>query len=233
MNTIERLRPDLRPLDTEWSATTLEAILSSHVPASPRRSSNGRRLALVGAATAAMLGVGGAAYAIGLVTAFIADELDWISSSEVSDVHEIASFSFDSLGETRSFEIWRGTNDDGMSCTAVLEAEGNFGPEFGGNCGDNPTDAWFDRTSESYQGTIDDTPPPSTYFVYGVPGVAGVTTVRVFGDGFDHRVDVDPATGGYAVAVPELGQGVRGHFATVEFLGADGSVLGTRELSEK
>lgn len=233
MNTIERLRPDARPLDAEWSASTLEAILSSQVPESPHRNSKARRFALVGAATAAILGVGGVAYATGLVPDFIADELDWISSSEISDVHEVASFSFDSDGETRSFEIWRGTNDDGMSCTAVLEAEGNFGPEFGGNCGDNPTDAWFDRTSESYKGTINDAPPPSTYFVYGEPEVASVTTVRVFGDGFDHSVAVDPATGGYAVAVPELGQGVSGNFATVEFLGTDGSVLGTRELSEK
>ena len=133
----------------------------------------------------------------------------------------------------RHFKIWRGTNADGQSCTSVYEAKGNFGPEFGGNCGPNPTDAWFDRTSESYRGDINDTPPPSTYFVYGEPTLPGVVSVRVVGQGFDHTVPLDPKTGGFALAIPELPSSVSGPFATVQFLAADGTILGTRELAEK
>lgn len=51
--------------------------------------------------------------------------------------------------------------------------------------------------------------------------------------GFDHSVAVGPDTEGFAVAIRELRQGVSGRFATVTFLGADGSVLGVIELTEK
>ena len=230
MKTIDQLRPPVRPLDVEWSATTLEAILSSHAPTSSP-SSKSRRVALVGAVAAAVIGVGGVAFATGLVPGFVTDELDRISSSDLSGVHEVASFSLDSNGLNRSFEIWRGTNNDGMSCTAVLEAGGRFGPQFGGSCGDWPIDAWYDATSESSK--IGEVMPESTIFIFGEPEMTGVTDVRVFGEGFDHTVAVDPDTGGYAVAIPELPPAPRGHFATVTFLSADGSVLGVRELSEK
>lgn len=62
MNTIERLRPELRPLDAEWSNATLQAILASpgaqldHVKAlaASRRTQRpiGRRLAAMTAAAA-------------------------------------------------------------------------------------------------------------------------------------------------------------------------------------
>jgi len=230
MNTIERFRPELHPLNAEWSADTLETIFSSHDPSQPRRIAKGRRLALFGAATAGVFAVGGVAYATGLVPGLVTDELDAVSPSGVSNVHEVASFSTGSDGKTHTFEIWRGTNEDGQTCTAVLEARGNFGPEFGGSCGDYPTDAWFDATSVSYK--INETPPPSTYFVYGEPALDGVETVRVSGEGFEHSVAIDPATGGYAVAIPEL-ESVSGHFATVEFIDADGTVVGTSELSDR
>lgn len=233
MNTIDQLRPEVRPLESEWSAATLTSILSTESPSMISARTMGRRLSLVGAATAGALGLSGVAYAAGLVPAAITDHFDWISPSAVSDVHEVASFSIESGGKTRALEIWRGTNASGQSCTAVLEAKGKFGPQFGGNCGDYPTDAWFDTTSEGYKGTIDDPPPPITYFVYGEPTLAGVTSVRVVGHGFAHSAAVDPTTGGYAVAIPELARGVRGQFATVEFIDATGSVVGTRELSEK
>jgi hypothetical protein len=233
MNTIERLRPEIRPLDADWSVSTLESILSSeNAPGDPARTRR-RRLGLVGAWTAALLGIGGVSYATGLVPGFIADELDWISPGTVSNIHEVASFSISTSGKTRSFVIWRGTNAAGQSCTAVLEPNGKFGPNFGGNCGDYPTDAWFDTTREPYKGTIEDTPPPATYFVYGEPALPGVTSVRVIGEGFAHTAAVDPATGGYAVAIPEFEGGVRGHFATVEFVDANGTIVGTSELSER
>lgn len=60
MNAIERLRPEIRPLDAEWSASTLEAILAGHDGADrgavrPRRSR--ARLVLVAAATLAVAGL--------------------------------------------------------------------------------------------------------------------------------------------------------------------------------
>lgn len=179
--------------------------------------------------------MGGIAYAGGLVPSFISNELAWISPSRVSDVHQVASFTLDAGGKDRQFKIWRGINADGQNCTSVFEAKGNTGPEFGGNCGNYPTDAWFNTTSESYRGDINDTPPPSTYFVYGEPTLPGVVSVRVVGKGFERTVPIDQATGGFATAIPELTTvgNVRGGFATVEFLAADGSTLGTRQLAEK
>ena len=165
--------------------------------------------------------------------ATITDFFDQTHRAQVTDVHEVASFTTTKSGTRHTFEIWRGTDADGLSCTAVLEAAAKGSPDFGGNCGDYPTDAWFNTTSESYKGTINDPAPPLTYYVYGEPTLPGVTRVRVTGDGFEHSVAVDSATGGYALAIPELARGVRGHFATVEFLDPTGAVLGTRELSEK
>ena len=72
--------------------------------------------------------------------------------------------------------------------------------------------------------------PEPTYYVYGEPDLPGVVSVRVFGDGFVHTVPLDETTGGYAVAVPQLEVEVIGPFATVEFLDADGVVVGTEEL---
>jgi hypothetical protein len=224
---MERRAAELRP--------TVLAQFTDPAVAEPRPRRRYRRIgrAAIAGTAVALVGVGGLAYAGGLVPSFIADELGQVSPSAVTDVHFVASFTVDPGGKNRRFEIWRGTNADGQSCTSVYEAKGRFGPEFGGNCGPNPTDAWYDRTSESYRGTINDTPPPSTYFVYGEPTLPGVVRVRVTGARFDHAVPVDPRTGGFALAVPELSSSVRGPFATVEFLAADGTILGTRTLAEK
>jgi len=129
----------------------------------------------------------------------------------IPNVHELASFTTVNNGPTDTFEIWRGTDANGLSCIAVLEANAKGGPDFGGNCGDYPTDAWFNTASESYKGTIDDTPPPAIYYVYGEPTLPGVKSVRVIGDGFEHTASVNK-TGGYAVAIPELDRGISGHF---------------------
>lgn len=233
MTTLDRLRPPTPPLDPDWSARTVRTILAAPAPAPARTARTRRRLALAGGVGAGVLGIGGVAYAADLVPAVIADHFAQTSTAEVTGVHRLASFSTDKAGPARSFEIWRGTDADGRDCIAVLERGTGSGPDFSGNCGDRPTDAWFNTTSEAWTGGIDDPPPPTTYYVYGEPALDGVTTVRVVGDGFAHEVAVDPATGGYAVAVPELDRGVSGRFATVQFLDARGAVVGTRWLSEK
>ncbi len=233
MKALEQLRPKARPLNAEWSTDTLETIFASHDPSPERRAGKGRRFALISATAAAVLGVGGVAYAAGVVPAIITEHFAQTSSTSVTDVHELASFTTDKNGTIRTFEIWRGTNTDGLSCIAVLEASAKGGPDFGGNCGDYPTDAWFNTASESYTGTIDDAPPPAIYYVYGEPALPGVKSVRVVGDGFEHTAPLNDKTGGYAVAIPELDRGISGRFATVEFLDSNDSVIGTKELSEK
>lgn len=232
MNTLEPLRPEIRPIDAEWSTETLETIFASYDPAPKPRDAKGRRLVVVGATAAGILGLGGVAYATGVVPTMITDHFAQTSSAAVTDVHELASFTTAKGGTDRSFEIWRGTDVNGRSCTAVVEADAKGGPDFSGNCGAYPTDAWFNTASQSYKGSIDDAPPPSIYYVYGEPTLPGVTEVRVTGDGFEHVTAVN-ATGGYAVAIPELDRGISGPFATVEFLDASDAVIGTKELSEK
>lgn len=232
MNLIDDLRPELHPIDAEWSAATLQHIFADEVPVAGRRRAR-RRLMLVGAGAAAMLGCGGVAYATGLIPDAVTRNFAWISSSGVEDVHEVATFSIAGPDGPRAFTIWRGTSTDGLSCTSVLETGATGSPDFSGNCGDYPTDAWFDTRSDGYGGTIDDPPPPLTYFVYGEPADPHVTSVRVVGDGFDDHTTIDPSTGGYAIAIPELHRGVSGPFATVQFLDAAGEVVGQRVLSEK
>jgi hypothetical protein len=221
---IQALRSDVIAQFTEGGASSL-----------PRRRTRHVNRAVLGTATATLIGVGGVAYATGLVPSFISDQLDRTSPSEVSNIHQVGSFKLQVGSTDRQFEIWRGTNTKGQSCTSVYQSTIPDGNEFGGNCGDYPTDAWFDTTSQSYSGTIDATPPPSTYFAYGEPKIAGVTRVRVTGAQFEHTVPLDPATGGFAVALPEVTTegSVSGPFANVEFLSQDGTVLGSRELVEK
>lgn len=233
MNNLERLRPEAQPFDAEWSASTLQRIFASPPPMRNQRGAGARRLGLAAGVGVAVFGVGGAAFAAGLVPASVTDFFSNTSPTKVSDVHALASFTTSDDSGIRTFDLWRGTNGRGQDCTAVVEAGASGGPDFGGNCGDYPTDAWFNTTNESYAGTIDDPMPPSTYYVYGEPELAGVAQVRVVGRGFDHLVPVDEATGGYAVAVPEIQTVPSGRFAVVEFLDTDGRIIGTQTLSEK
>ena len=64
---------------------------------------------------------------------------------------------------------------------------------------------------------------------HGEPTLPGVVSVRVIGQGFDHTDPVDPKTGGFALAIPNFPPQSAAPFATVEFLAADGTILGTRE----
>ena len=131
MKVIERLRPEAQPMDAEWSAATLEGIFAAQ-PSSAltSRGGSGRGFALVGAATAAALGLGGVAYAAGIVPASVTEFFTDTSAAAGSDVHGVATFKTSDNRVVRTFVIWRGTEAKGLSCTPVLEACSKGGPDF-------------------------------------------------------------------------------------------------------
>lgn len=229
--TIAQLRPEAAPLDSDWSARTLRTIIST-----PDTARSHRLPWVVGLTTAALLGTGGVAYAVGGVPEFISAEFDWISSAQVHDERRVASFTLAPGATPRTFEVWRAENASGETCTVVLEADGRLGPTFGGACGEQPVAAWFGWTSEAYLAS--EPTPSATLYVYGEPADPDVRRVRVRSGDFTHTVDVDRETGGYAVAMPEVtsdwwteraGQLV----ATVDFLNAGGVVLATHTLRDR
>lgn len=198
-DTIQRIRPDIEPLDSAWSQDTLQRI--TQAPATQRLRSR-RGLKAVALTAATLLGTGSAAYAAGLVPAFITAELDWISPSQVYDERRVASFEVQAGEGQRTLEVWRADNGNGETCTLTLEKRARFGPSFDGACAQDPTKAWFGWTGESAKAT--EPMPPATLYVYGEPNNPAVQQVRVHGTGFTHTTDVDPDTGGYALAVPEI-----------------------------
>lgn len=232
-NTIRRIRPDVEPLDAAWSAHTLQRITQTPATGRPR---SRRGLKAIALTAATLVGTGSAAYAAGLVPAFITQEFDWISSSQVHDERRVASFEVPTGEGVRTFEVWRAVNDNGETCTVILEEQARFGPTFGGACAQDPAEAWFGWTTES--GKASEPMPPATLYVYGEPDNAAVQQVRVHGTGFTHTTDIDPDTGGYAVAVPEItsdawteraGQVV----ATVDFLDENGLQVDSQTLRDR
>lgn len=231
--TIRQIRPDVEHLDPAWSTQTLERI--THAPATSRpRMNKGIKAAALTAA--ALVGTGGAAYAAGLIPEFITREFDWISPSQVHDEHLVGSFELPTGEGVRTFEVWRAVNDSGATCTVVLEEKAKFGPTFGGACAQDPAQAWFGWTTESAKSS--EPMPPAALYVYGEPDSAAVRQVRVHGTGFTHTVDIDPETGGFALAVPEItsdtwteraGQVV----ATVDFLDENGLRIGSQTLHDR
>lgn len=228
--TVEQIRPRVEPLDTTWSARTLQDITNTPV-SQPRN----RRLKTFAVTAAALLGTSGVAYAAG-VPAFVTEQFDWISTSDIQDERRVGSFQVPTDETARTFEIWRAENSSGQTCTVVLEADGRFGPNFGGACAVDPAQAWFGWTSESAK--IDEPMPGATLFVYGEPVNSQVRQVRVQAAGFIHTAAVDQSTGGYAVAIPEVtsdlwteraGQVV----ATVDFLDEVGLTLSSHTLRDR
>jgi len=132
--------------------------------------------------------------------------------------------------------VWRANNDNGETCTVILEAQARFGPNFDGACATDPTQAWFSWTAESAR---DSEPmPPSTLYVYGEPNNAAVQRVRVSGTGFTHTTRVDPDTGGYGIAIPEMTDDAwterAGQFvATIEFLDESGNQIDNYPLRDR
>lgn len=229
--TLEQIRPTVEPVDATWSARTLHDITRAPAPR-PRH----RRLRIAAVSTVALLGTGGVAYAAGVVPAFVTQQLDWISPSDVRHERRVASFSVPTEEADRTFEIWRGENRAGQTCTVVHEADGRFGPTFDGACAEDPARAWFGWTAESSK--VNEPMPAATLYVYGEPGDSHVRQVRVEAAGFTRTAEVDRTSGGYAVAIPEVtsdswteraGQVV----ATVDFLDAKGLTLSSHIVRDR
>lgn len=229
-NTIQQIRPTIEPLDETWSEHTLHRITHAPQPR-PRRT-----LKAFALAAAAVVATSTAAYAAGLVPASVIEAFDWTSSSQVHHERRVASFDVPSGDEARGFEVWRAANDSGETCTVILEAQTRFGPNFDAACAQDPIKAWFGWTAESAK--VSESMPAATLYVYGEPNNATVQQVRVHGTGFTHTTDVDPVTGGYAVAIPEItrdawteraGQVV----ATVDFLDEHGHRIDSHTLRDR
>ena len=187
-------------------------------------------------ATTAVIGTGGVAYAAGMVPAFISEEFEWISPAEVHGERRVASFNVSAGDRVRTFQVWRADNDQGETCTVTVEAQGRFGPSFDGACAQDPALGWFGWTAESSK--ITEPMPAATLYVYGEPADSAVRQMRVHGESFTNTADVDPVTGGYVVAVPEVtstshieraGQVV----ATVSFLDETGQQLDSHTVRNR
>lgn len=229
---IDQMRPECPTLDAEWSARSLSSILEE---IQRQRAPRGvRRVTL--AAAGLVIATGGIAYATGNVPAFIAEGFDQISPSEVHDMRRIASFTLESGTSAREFEVFRATNKAGETCTMVEETDARFGPSADGACAIDPVDGWFSWTAESAR--IGERFPDSTLYIYGERPSVDVTSVRAFGEGFDHIVQVDPATGGFASAIPEVtlkehGEVAGRTIATLEYRASNGTVLDTKSIQER
>lgn len=233
---IDQMRPETPELEPEWSASTLRSIL-----ATPQRKPSRRwlpRLAL--GAAGLMVATSGVAYATDNVPAFIADNFDWVSPSKIQDMDKVASFSLEAAGSTRDFDIFRARNADGEVCTMIqAKVDGVLNEQGDGDvtCGEEEhLDGWFEFTPES--GLIDEPMPNSTLYVWGTRTSSKVTAVRAFGEGFSHTVPIEKKTGGFATAIPEVilpdhGEVAGRTIATLEFLDADGNVVGTKPLMER
>jgi hypothetical protein len=229
--TLQQIRPDVEPFDPAWSAETL-----SRITQGPTTRRSHRRLRIAALTTAVVMGTAGAAYATGVVPALISHEFGNLSTSKIHDEHRVASFTLGSGDTLRTFRVWRGTNGRGDSCAVVVEAHGRSGsPLFGGGCHPDAVEAWFGYTTEA--SAISEPTRPLVMYVYGEPASSAVRQVRVHGEGFNHITEVDPRTGGYAVAIPEgstashverAGQVV----AFVDFLDGDGHQVATHTLRD-
>lgn len=244
MTTIERLRPQIRPLEEEWSAVTLAEILATPVDAQIATSARRRRRIRVAAAGLVGAGVlgSGAAYAGGMVPGFVTDAFQRLDGQagedfDVSGVKPIADFA---LPDGTRYTVWRGRNKDGGSCEAIREDRpGRVDDEtgFGYGCNSGPSAAGYDQVSfgwvqEEDQGGVQ---APMYFLAYGEAPVATATQVRITGIGMaakggsplpgnatDVTLPVDRATRGFGGSLTGL-KPAQWHILTYVFLDASGA----------
>lgn len=231
MNTIEDLRPEIIPLDADWSRTTLAGILAAPVATPARRTKH--RGAAVAASVVGMMGIGGVAYATGLVPDFVTDAFDRLdaTSPQPFDVSGITPISDFALPDGTQLTVWRGRNADGGSCEAVREERpGTEHDDFHASCFDGTDRSTYEALTFSQvqqPEAAGELQNPMYFVAYGEAPAAGARSVRITGDGASVTLPVDPATrgfGGHLTGLVPPPDGDLVHL-TFSFLGADGQVV--------
>lgn len=247
LTTIEALRPPTEPLDAEWSAGALAAILAG--PAPRRRPP--RRLA-AGLACAAALG-GGAAYAVGNnLPAFIQEDVEPAAQqhgdSNLAD--RMAQIADLPLPDGGRFAAWRAVGDRIVCEAQVDNWDRATQPADSGwaavSCG-----ADADRESNPIRVVVTAGAPSREDAETWYPVLYGVTDteasrVRIQGalNWSGRRVDlvlpVDPGTRSFATVLPGRWRQQEYPVAAIEpasgltisFLGVGGEVLDTADIDQ-
>lgn len=246
LTTIEALRPPTEPLDAEWSAGALAAILADPPP----RRRSPRRLA-AGLACAAVL-AGGAAYAVGNLPAFIQEDVEAAAQhhgdSNLAD--RMAQIADLPLPDGGRFAAWRAVGDRVVCEAQVDDWDGATTPADAGwaavSCG-----ADADRDSSPIRVVVTAGAPSREDAETWYPVLYGVTDteasrVRIQGalNWSGRRVDrvlpVDPETRSFATVLPGRWRQQEYPVAAIEpasgltisFLGVGGEVLDTADIDQ-
>ncbi|MFS3129804.1 hypothetical protein ACLM5J_15490 [Nocardioides sp. Bht2] len=245
---VESLRPAPEALDPAWSVDTLEAILAAPDPTAPRRR---RARVLAGLAGVAVLGLGGAAWAAGLLPG--GNEAPESVRKEVSkwggDADGLRTVADVTLTDGTGFVIWQAEGD--RSCMAISHTRpgtprnqmwnGSTGCGTGDLSADSAGRVWVVREGAAAPGEPGWRTAPWYPVAYGVTKT-GATEVRMHGtlawteDRIDLTIPVDPKTGGFAAALDGVSWPAGNYPETTtkalsgltfDYLDADGTVLAT------
>lgn len=245
---VESLRPEPAPLDPAWSVETLEAILAAPDPTPPRR---GRARVLAGLAGVTVLGLGGAAWAAGLLPG--GNEAPESVREQVSrwggDADDLETVVDVTLPDGTGFVVWQAEGD--RSCTAVSHTRpgtprnqmwnGSTGCGTGGLAADSSGRVVVLSEGAAAPGEPDWRTAPWYPVAYGVTET-GATQVRMHGrltwtgDRIETTIPVDPETGGFAATLDGVSWPA-GNYPdapatalsglTFDYLDADGDILAT------
>jgi hypothetical protein len=198
------------------------------------RHSKSRRLATMAAAfSIGALGLGGVAYATGLVPQFVTDALGQLDAAspdafDVTGIKPIADFV---LPDGTAVTVWRGQNDRGGSCEAIRENRaGEDNDQFNASCFDGSDRDFYERItfSQIQQPEAAGAAQNAMYFIaYGEAPSREAAKVRITGNGTDVTVPVDTATTGFGGHLTGLVPPPDGHLVDLAFtfLDARGSTI--------
>lgn len=225
--------------DLDHFESALLTELRSHVAEravaqQPAPRTRSRRLVTMASAfTVGALGLGGVAYAAGLVPEFVTDafdELDAVSPDafDVTGIKPIAAFD---LPDGTAVTVWRGTNESGGSCEAIREDRaGEDEDQFGASCFDGSDRDFYERItfSQVQKPEAPGAAQNAMYFIaYGDAPSREATRVRIVGNGTDVTVPVDATTAGFGGHLTSLVPPPDGEVVelTLTFLDARGSTI--------